>query len=230
MILGDRCTRNCAFCAVESSRPIPVDTNEPQRVAQAASELGLEFVVITSVTRDDLPDGGAVHFAKTIRAMRNMKNTIKIEVLTPDFQGDSEALMKVLDAGPDVFNHNVETVPRLYSTVRPMADYGRSVDVLKNAGKLFPGIKTKSGMMLGLGEREHEVLEVMEDLRGAGCAFLTIGQYLQPRRNNLPVVEYVRPEVFEQYRKRGIEMGFEAVASSPLTRSSMDAGKMLGFE
>ena len=229
MILGDRCTRNCAFCAVESSRPIPVDTNEPQRVAQAASELGLEFVVITSVTRDDLPDGGAVHFAKTIRAMRNMKNTIKIEVLTPDFQGDSEALMKVLDAGPDVFNHNVETVPRLYSTVRPMADYGRSVDVLKNAGKLFPGIKTKSGMMLGLGEREHEVLEVMEDLRGAGCAFLTIGQYLQPRRNNLPVVEYVRPEVFEQYRKRGIEMGFEAVASSPLTRSSMDAGKMFGI-
>jgi lipoic acid synthetase len=226
MILGDRCTRNCAFCAVESSRPLPVDTNEPESVAQATSDLGLEFVVITSVTRDDLPDGGAGHFAKTIQAIKNIKKAIKIEVLTPDFQGDYEALINVLDAGPDVFNHNVETVPRLYSKVRPMADYQRSVDVLKNAGQLFPDVKTKSGMMLGLGEREDEVLKVMEDLRGMGCNFLTIGQYLQPRRNNLPVVEYVRPELFEQYGKRGIEMGFEAVASSPLTRSSMDAGKM----
>jgi lipoic acid synthetase len=229
MILGDRCTRNCAFCAVESSRPLPVDTNEPESVAQATRDLGLEFVVITSVTRDDLPDGGAGHFAKTIQAIKNVKKAIKIEVLTPDFQGNSKALINVLDAGPDVFNHNVETVPRLYSKVRPMANYQRSVDVLKNAGKLFPDVKTKSGMMLGLGEREEEVLKVMEDLRGAGCNFLTIGQYLQPRSNNLPIVEYVRPEVFEQYGKRGIEMGFEAVASSPLTRSSMDAGKMFGI-
>ncbi len=226
MILGDRCTRNCSFCAVESSKPFPPDPHEPERVADAAHELGLKYVVITSVTRDDLPDGGAGHFAGTIQAVRNKINAINIKVLTPDFKGDPEALRTVLDAGPDVFNHNVETVPRLYSAVRPMADYRTSINIIKTAKQLFPDMKTKSGIMLGLGERGPEVLAVMNDLRDVDCDFLTIGQYLRPRRVNIPVVEYISPEVFEEYRMKGIEMGFRAVASSPLTRSSMDAGKM----
>lgn len=226
MILGNRCTRNCSFCAVESSNPLPPDPYEPERIAAAALELGLEFVVITSVTRDDLHDGGALQFARTIRAIKNKKNILNIEVLTPDFKGDVEALKTVLDVRPDVFNHNVETVPRLYPTVRPQADYTTSINVLKTAKKLYPDIRTKSGIMIGLGENVSETLSVMEDLRNAGCDFLTIGQYLQPRRNNLPVVEYIKPEVFEQYRVKGLEMGFKAVASSPLTRSSLDAGEM----
>lgn len=226
MILGDRCTRNCAFCAVESSMPLPPDQDEPERVAEAAFELGLKYVVITSVTRDDLPDGGAGQFVKSIKAVRDSIKVIKIEVLTPDFKGDSEALRSVLDANPDVFNHNVETVPRLYSAVRQKADYARSINVLKFAGDKYPRIKTKSGIMLGLGEKSSEVLAVMKDLRGAGCDFLTIGQYLRPRRTNVPVVEYIKPEVFNEYKTIGLDMGFEAVASSPLTRSSMDADKM----
>jgi len=228
MILGDRCTRDCAFCAVESSMPLPVDPDEPEKVAEAAVSLGLKFVVITSVTRDDLPDGGAGHFANTVRAVRKKGPSMKIEILTPDFNGDPASLKTALDASPDVFNHNVETVPRLYSTVRQMADYQTSINVLKTAKKLYPGIKTKSGIMLGLGENGSEVLSVMKDLRDAKCDFLTIGQYLQPGRNNIPVAEYVKPEVFEQYRKEALKMGFAAVASSPLTRSSMDAGEMFG--
>ena len=226
MILGDRCTRNCSFCAVESSEPLPPDPEEPEKVAKAVMALGLKFAVITSVTRDDLPDGGAGGFAGTIQAIKNKNNAIKIEVLTPDFKGDSEALKTVLDAGPDVFNHNIETVPRLYSAVRPMADYATSVSVLSTAKKLSPAIKTKSGIMAGLGETEQEVLSVMHDLREAGCDFLTIGQYLQPRRTNIPVVEYIKPEIFERYRIKALEKGFRAVASSPLTRSSMDASAM----
>ncbi|MEW6602472.1 MAG: lipoyl synthase [Nitrospirota bacterium] len=226
LILGDRCTRNCSFCAVESSRPLPPDPLEPERVANAAHELGLEFVVITSVTRDDLADGGAAHFADTIKAVRSKIKTVKIEVLTPDFKGDQELLRIALDAGPDVFNHNVETVPRLYSTVRPMADYRTSLHVIKTAGIMSADIKTKSGIMLGLGETEPEVLAVMNDLREADCDFLTIGQYLRPRKVNTPVVEYIRPEVFEEYRRRGLEMGFRGIASSPLTRSSMNASAM----
>lgn len=226
MILGDRCTRNCSFCAVESSIPVPLDQEEPERVASASLALGLEFVVITSVTRDDLPDGGAGHFAATIKAIRKKKPEVKIEVLTPDFKGDPEALKTVLDAGPDVFNHNIETVPRLYPVVRSMANYRVSLNMLKLAKTFYPEIKTKSGIMLGLGEKESEVIKVMEDLRGVDCDFLTIGQYLRPRKENLPVVEYIRPEVFERYRIIGEEMGFKAVASSPLTRSSMDAGQM----
>jgi len=230
MILGDRCTRNCSFCAVESITPRPPDLDEPEKVAGAVIELGLEYVVITSVTRDDLPDGGAGQFARTILAIRNKGENIKIEVLTPDFQGDIESLKIVLDAGPDVFNHNIETVPRLYDKVRPMADYATSLKVLKTAKALYPDIKTKSGMMVGLGEGEDEVLAVMRDLLGSGCDYLTIGQYLQPRRTNIEVVDYIKPEVFEQYRNKGLEMGFEAVASSPLTRSSMDAGRMFNGE
>jgi lipoic acid synthetase len=205
---------------------MPPDNDEPLRVAEAAKELGLKFAVITSVTRDDLPDGGAGQFARTIEVLREKIKLIKIEALTSDFKGDSHALKAVLDAGPDVFNHNVETVPRLYSTVRPMADYRRSVDVIKTAGMLSPDIRTKSGIMIGLGEIEPEVFQVMQDLREADCDFLTIGQYLQPRRTNIPVVEYIHPDVFEMYRKKGLEMGFRAVSSSPLTRSSMNAGEM----
>lgn len=205
------------------------DPSEPARVADAAAALALRFVVITSVTRDDLPDGGAVHFANTVRAIKSKINKVKIECLTPDFKGNTEALKDVLDAGPDVFNHNVETVPRLYPQVRPMADYERSIHLLKKAKTLYPGIKIKSGIMLGFGEREAEVLSVMHDLREAGCDYLTIGQYLRPRKKNLPVVEYVRPEIFEQYRIRGREIGFRAVSASPLTRSSMDAHEMFAM-
>ena len=226
MILGDKCTRNCAFCSVESSTPLSLDPDEPQKVADAAKELGLKFVVITSVARDDLADGGSSQFARTILTVRNANKLIKIEVLTPDFKGNTEALKIVLDARPDVFNHNIETVPRLYPVVRPMADYLTSVNMLKTAKEISLDIRTKSGIMLGLGEEEQEVISVMQDLKEAGCDFLTIGQYLQPRRTNIPVVEYIRPEVFEEYRVKGLEIGFKAVASSPLTRSSMDAGKM----
>jgi len=224
MILGNRCTRNCSFCAVDSLTPRPPDRDEPERVAKAAIELGLEFVVITSVTRDDLKDGGAGHFAKTIEAIRKLKKIIKIEVLTPDFKGDNQAVRVVLEAGPDVFNHNVETVPRLYGKVRPQADYLLSLKILKKAREMFPAIKTKSGIMVGLGETFEEVLMVMQDLRNSGCDFLTVGQYLQPRRTNIEVAEYVSPEAFEQYKEKALQMGFGAVSSSPLTRSSMNAG------
>ena len=226
MILGDRCTRNCSFCAVESSQPLPPDPYEPDKVADAALELGLKFVVVTSVSRDDLPDGGAGQFARTIQAIRSKNKSIKIEVLTPDFKADTEAIKLVLSARPDVFNHNIETVPRLYSMVRPMADYPTSIDILNLAKKMYPDVKTKSGIMVGLGEKETEVLSVMSHLIDARCDFLTIGQYLQPGRTNIPVVEYIKPEIFEQYKVKGLEMGLKAVSSSPLTRSSMDAEKM----
>jgi len=226
MILGDKCTRNCSFCAVESAYPLPPDKYEPERIAEAVVLLRLKFVVITSVTRDDLSDGGASHFAQTIKAIRERDKDIKVEVLTPDFRGDINALKTVLDAEPDVFNHNIETVPRLYPMVRPKADYFASLNMLKSTKRLYPDIKTKSGIMLGLGEKRAEVLSVLSDLREAGCDFLTIGQYLMPRKENIPVVEYIKPEVFEEYRTRGLEMGFKAVASSPLTRSSMNAEEM----
>jgi lipoic acid synthetase len=227
MILGNRCTRNCSFCAVESSLPLPLDHDEPQKVAAAVVSLGLEFVVITSVSRDDLPDGGAKQFSLTIQAVRRIKNSIKIEVLTPDFQGNKDSLREVLNARPDVFNHNVETVPRLYPGVRPQADYHISVDILKQAKEYRPDIKTKSGIMVGLGENEGEVISVMKDLHNVGCDYLTIGQYLRPRRINIPVIEYIHPDIFEKYRVEALNMGFASVSSSPLTRSSMDAQKML---
>ncbi len=226
MILGDRCTRNCGFCSVTSSIPLPPDPTEPERVAQAAKEMKLRYVVITSVTRDDLPDGGAEQFARTIKAVRKVVPDVKIEVLTPDFKGDVTALKIVLEAGPDVFNHNVETVPRLYSVVRPQADYKRSLFVLRKARELYPSIPTKSGLMVGLGEKFDEVVMVMKELRDSGCDILTIGQYLQPRKDNLPVVEYIHPDVFDRFREIGYELGFSYVASAPLVRSSMNAEKM----
>lgn len=227
MILGSHCTRNCGFCNVESSNPLAVDPDEPERVATAAKKMGLRYIVITSVTRDDLADGGASQFAATIRSLRRQLPRSGIEVLTPDFKGNIDALKTVLEAGPDVFNNNVETVPRLYKEVRPQADYGRSLRILKIAKELFK-TKTKSGLMVGLGERPDEVISVMEDLRKADCDYITIGQYLRPSKKNLPVREYIRPEVFDRYRDIAIEMGFKAVASGPLVRSSMNAEEMFG--
>lgn len=227
MILGDICSRNCSFCAVDSGRPLPPEPDEPQRIADTVLSLNLRFVVITSVTRDDLPDGGAYQFAKTIRELRNRIKDMRIEVLTPDFRGDINALRTVLNESPDVFNHNIETVPRLYPAVRHGADYRTSLNILRTAKMLYPEINTKSGIMIGLGEEDEELYEAMNDLRDAGCDFLTIGQYLQPRRGNLPVVKYVKPEVFEGLRVKALRMGFKAVSSSPLTRSSMNAEEML---
>lgn len=229
LILGPACTRNCGFCSVESAPPLPPDPEEPARVARAAFDLGLRYIVITSVTRDDLPDGGAAHFNLTIRAVREIGTGIRVEVLTPDFQGDTDALSVVLDARPDVFNHNIETVPRLYPVVRPQADYNRSLRVLANARRLSPGIAVKSGIMVGLGETFDEVAEALRDLRKAGCDLVTIGQYLQPRKENLPVLEYVTPAVFELYKDVASGLGFRGVASGPLVRSSMDAEEMSGL-
>ncbi len=226
MILGDRCTRNCGFCSVTPDSPQPPDPTEPERVAKAAAEMGLRYVVITSVTRDDLPDGGASQFRDTILKIRQFLPHAKVEVLTPDFRGNTEALKSVLEASPDVFNHNVETVPRLYPKVRPQADYKRSLMILKKAKEIAPRIPTKSGLMVGLGETFEEVVDVMKDLRECGCDILTIGQYLQPKKENLPVVEYIHPDVFEEYKRRAYSLGFKYVASSPLVRSSMNAEQM----
>lgn len=227
MILGDICTRNCGFCSVKSGIPLPIDRDEPERVSKAAYEMGLRHVVITSVTRDDLFDGGASQFAETIKAVRRRLPEAKIEVLTPDFKGDESSLKTVLDAKPDVFNHNMETVRRLYYKVRPEADYERSLNVLRNAKKLFPHIKTKSGLMLGLGETIDEVIELLNDLRKVRCDFLTIGQYLRPSKKNLPVVEYIKPEIFEELKEIANDLGFKFVASGPLVRSSMNAEEFL---
>ncbi len=206
--------------------PAPLEEGEPEKVVQAIKKMGLQYVVITSVTRDDLPDGGASYFAKTIQAIRRLDRKIKTEVLIPDFKGDSTSLMAVIKEGPDVLNHNVETVPRLYPEVRPQADYRRSIDLLKRSKEIDPRTLTKSGFMLGLGESEKEVLGLLQDLRGVGCDFLTIGQYLQPRPDRLPVVRYVPPEEFEEYKKNGERMGFRSVASGPFVRSSFHAAQM----
>lgn len=224
--MGDLCTRNCAFCSVRPGIPAPLDAGEPRRVAEAALELDLRYVVITSVTRDDLHDGGASHFAATIRAIKKKLAGIKVEVLTPDFKGNWNALDVVLEAGPDVFNHNVETAERLYGIVRPQADYRRSLEVLDRAKTLNAGVKTKSGLMVGLGETIDEVKEVVRDIRAAGCDFLTVGQYLRPEKKNLPVVKYIHPDVFEELKRYALGLGFEFVASGPLVRSSMNAEEM----
>ena len=226
LILGRICTRNCGFCAVEHGDPVPPDEAEPLHVAQAIKKMGLRYVVITSVTRDDLSDGGASHFAKTIRAIRAVGQTIKIEVLIPDFKGNLGSLALVLKDCPDVLNHNIETIPRLYPKVRPQADYERSLNLLKRSKESHPHIRTKSGFMLGLGESKEEVLDLFQDLREAKCDFLTIGQYLQPHTNRLPVVRYVPPEEFEAYRKIGEGMGFKMVSSGPFVRSSFHAFQM----
>jgi lipoic acid synthetase len=226
LILGRICTRNCGFCAVEHGVPGPPDEAEPERVAQAVKKMGLRYVVVTSVTRDDLPDGGANVFAKMIQAIRSLDQKIRIEVLIPDFLGESSSLEMVLNASPDVLNHNIETVPGLYPQVRPQADYKRSLELLKRSKKSHRHLLTKSGFMLGLGENQEEVLSLLQDLREAGCNFLTIGQYLQPRPDRLPVIRYVPPEAFEEYKRIGEKMGFSSVASGPFVRSSFHASQM----
>jgi lipoic acid synthetase len=222
MILGDICSRSCGFCSVKTGRGLPMDAlaHEPDQVAQAAAQLRLRYVVITSVNRDELADGGAEHFAKTIRAVRRLLPLSKIEVLTPDFKGNREALRTVLDAAPDTFNHNVETVPRLYRRVRPQADYRQSLDVLLNARRYSSSVITKSGFMVGLGETKEEVKLLLEDLRASQVDVATIGQYLQPTRHHLPVEEYLHPDVFDEYKEYGEHLGFRAVFSGPLVRSS----------
>jgi len=226
LIMGDTCTRRCRFCNVNKGIPQPLDPAEPGHVAEAVKTLGLKYVVITSVTRDDLPDGGAVHFARVIQAVRGMKSDVGIEVLIPDFKGDVSALEQVLEAGPDVLNHNVETVPRLYSQVRPGALFERSLDVLKRAKAHHPSIMTKSGLMAGLGETDDELYQVFAELRKAGCDLLTVGQYLAPTKEHYPVAEYIPPERFEAYRAKALEMGFSDAACGPLVRSSYKAGEM----
>lgn len=227
MILGRRCTRNCTFCNVEKNPPDPVDSLEPIHVAQAVTELGLKHVVITSVTRDDLSDGGAGHFAQVVGMIKKYNSSVTIEVLIPDFKGDPDALKTVIDADPDIINHNVETVSRLYPEVRPMAVYKRSLELLGRVKSIKSGIFTKSGIMLGLGETEDEVLKVFDDLRKEKCDFLTIGQYLAPSKLHHPVVEYIRPEIFDNYRSKALEAGFSHVASGPFVRSSYHAQQAL---
>jgi lipoic acid synthetase len=228
LLMGERCTRGCGFCAVGSLEPEALDPTEPERVAAAAAELGLSHVVITSVTRDDVADGGAAHFAATVDAVRRKLPKATVEVLVPDFAGDEEAVAVVCDAGVDVFNHNVETVPRLYPEVRPGADYRRSLRVLELAGRLRPETPTKSGVMLGLGEEREEVLAVMDDLRAVGCEILTLGQYLQPSPRHLPVARFVPPEEFGELGEAARRKGFGFVASDPFVRSSYRAHEALG--
>jgi lipoic acid synthetase len=225
MILGDVCSRSCGFCSVKTGRGLAMESlaDEPEQVAEAAAQLGLRYVVITSVNRDELADGGAAHFAKTVTAVRRRLPGSKIEVLTPDFKGDRAALATVLDAKPDTFNHNVETVPRLYRRVRPQADYRQSLRVLGGARTYSPGVLTKSGLMVGLGETREEVKRLLEDLRAEDVDVATIGQYLQPTRSHLAVEEYVHPDVFEEYREYGERLGFRAIFSGPLVRSSFMA-------
>lgn len=227
MILGDICTRNCGFCAIKVGRAGPLDPDEPRRVAVAAREMGLKHVVVTSVTRDDLPDGGAGHFAATIRMIRTLVPRASVEVLTPDFQGKERLIGTVVQEKPEIFNHNLETVERLSPSVRPQARYRRSLEVLGMVKKLDPSMLTKSGIMVGLGETPDEVVQAMRDLREAGVDVLTIGQYLRPTMKHLPVVEYVRPEMFDEWQQAGMAMGFRYVASSPFTRSSYNAAAVL---
>lgn len=224
LILGNACTRLCSFCNVRQAIPEPVDLEEPERVAAAVTRLGLAHVVITSPTRDDLTDGGAAHYAGTVREIRRMAPGVRIELLVPDFQGSRESLATVLAAGPDIMGHNVETVPRLYH-IRTGADYRRSLDLLGASCAIAPALPTKSGIMLGLGESLEEVREVMSDLRMAGCSYLSIGQYLAPSRLHQPVEEFVTPQIFELLKDEALTLGFSHVESGPYVRSSYHAGE-----
>ncbi|MCA1948264.1 MAG: lipoyl synthase [Armatimonadetes bacterium] len=223
MILGDTCTRACGFCAIKTGRGEDVDPLEPANVAKVAADLGLKHVVVTSVARDDLPDEGAGHFARTIRALHAQNPHTIVEVLVPDFKAKRELIATVVEAGPEIYNHNIETVRRLQGVVRPQARYERSLQVLRTVKELDPRVYTKSGMMLGLGETHEEVLETLRDLKEAGVDAVTIGQYLRPTMRHLPVVEFVHPDRFKQYEEIGAEMGFAFVASAPFVRSSYNA-------
>ncbi len=223
MIAGDRCTRACGFCAVSTAKPFALEDDEPQRVAEAVRRMRLKHVVVTAVARDDLKDGGAEHFARTIRAIREVDPKIIIEVLVPDFHAQGDCLRVVLEAHPEIFNHNLETVERLTPLVRSRAKYRTSLEVLRRAKELSPEVVTKSGVMLGLGETEPELFQTMDDLRGAGCQVLTLGQYLRPTPQHLPVVAYIEPAQFDLYGEIARKKGFEYVASGPLVRSSYHA-------
>ncbi len=223
MLLGDRCTRRCGYCSVSTARPQPADPGEPLRVAEAAARLSLRYVVLTAVARDDLADGGSSQFAATVRALRERLPGVSVEVLTPDFKGDLAALARVLDSGPDVFNHNVEMPPRLFPSLRAQGSYRRSLDLLAAARELRPGQVTKSGLMVGLGERDDEVLQVLADLRGVGVDIVTVGQYLRPSREHEPVRRYVTPEGFAAFERAARELGFPTVYSGVFVRSSFNA-------
>lgn len=225
MILGNICTRHCTFCAVKQGKPQAPDSQEAGHIVAAVSKLGLRYVVITSVTRDDLPDGGAAYFSQTIKAIHECDSDIRVEVLIPDFKGSLSALHTITDACPSVLNHNIETVPRLYSEVRPEANYQYSIWLLQQAKLTNRKLLTKSGVMLGLGETQREVIEVMDDLRRVGCDVITIGQYLQPSLKHHRLVRYIPPEEFEEYQNIGREMGFVSVISGPLVRSSFHAAE-----
>lgn len=224
LILGKNCTRLCSFCNVEKTAPLPVDSDEPERVGEAVRRLKLAHVVVTSPTRDDLPDGGASLYAATVAAIRCASPATRIELLIPDFQGAVPSLESVVRSRPDIIAHNIETVPRLYQ-IRSGADYRRSLEVLRTCAEIAPEIRTKSGIMLGMGELEGEVLRVFHDLRDVGCSYLSVGQYLAPSRRHYPVQEYVPPELFESLRVQALEMGFSHVESGPYVRSSYHAGK-----
>jgi len=226
LIMGPNCTRNCRFCAVGHGPLGPPDPGEPERVAEAVARMGLRYVVVTSVTRDDLPDGGAEFFAETIREIRKRVPEALVEVLIPDFKGNGDALKKVMKARPDVLNHNIETVPRLYPSVRPEAVYERSLQVLAHAKAYDPLIPTKSGLMLGLGETPEELEKTLQDLLGAGCTMLTLGQYLQPSKEHVPVQRFVPPEEFDRWKEIALEKGFSEVASGPFVRSSYHAKEL----
>lgn len=226
LVAGDACTRGCRFCAVETRVPLPVDPTEPARLAEAVLALRIKHVVITMVTRDDLPDGAAGHLVSVIQAVRDASPGTRLEVLTSDFAGETASIDAVVDAGPDVFNHNLETVPRLYAEVRPGADYARSLAVLSRVKERQPAMPTKSGLMLGLGETPEEVVAVMRDLRDVGCDMLTLGQYLRPSSKHLPVAEFVHPDVFASLASEATSLGFASVASAPFVRSSYHAGEM----
>ena len=223
MIAGDRCTRACGFCAVETRKPMALEADEPERVAEATRRMKLRHVVITAVARDDLPDGGAAHFQQVIQRVREVNPGILIEVLTPDFKDDNAAIDTVLSSRPEIFNHNLETIRRLTHEVRSVATYDRSLSVLRKVKERSPETFTKSGIMLGLGETEEELLEALGDLRAAGCNLLTLGQYLQPTKKHLPVIEFIHPDKFAEHKKTAEAMGFTYVASGPLVRSSYHA-------
>ncbi len=218
LILGDICTRNCGFCAVKKGIPLKPDEDEPENISRMVLELNLDYVVITSVTRDDLDDGGAEQFENTIKYIKNKNKDIKVEVLIPDFKGDLNSLKKIFNGNPDVINHNLETVKKLYPSVRPLADYKRSLEILR-ISKLN-GFITKTGIMLGLGETEKDVKELIEDISNVGCDILTLGQYLSPSKNHIPVYEYIHPEIFEKYKDYALNKGIKYVVSGPLVRSS----------
>ncbi len=230
MILGSRCTRNCRFCNITNGNPEPVDADEPERIAKAVASMGIKHSVITSVTRDDLPNGGAEQFAAVIRAIRELSGDTTVEVLIPDLKGSKAALEIVLEAEPDVLNHNIETVKRLYTEVRPEANYDRSLRLLQRAKEIQPDVITKTGIMVGLGETEQEVFELMNDVRSTECDLITIGQYMRPTSGHIPVYEYISQEQFDRYREAGQKKGFLYVASGPLVRSSYRAEEALRSE